>query len=55
MLFDTCYAFSPQKWITALLLFFNANEIGGVHVYGTKLMTEMDYQGHTCNTVVGEE
>jgi hypothetical protein len=26
-----------------------------VHVYGTKLMTEMDYQGHTCTTIVGEE
>ena len=26
-----------------------------VHVYGTKLMKEMDYQGHTCTTMVGEE
>jgi hypothetical protein len=26
-----------------------------VHVYGTKLMTEVDYQGHTCTTMVGEE
>ena len=26
-----------------------------VHVYGTKFMTEMDYQGHTCTTMVGEE
>jgi hypothetical protein len=24
-----------------------------VHVYGTKLMAEMDYQVHTCITVVG--
>jgi hypothetical protein len=37
-----------------LLLFFGANEIS-VHVYGTKLMTEMGYQGHTCTTMVGEE
>jgi hypothetical protein len=37
------------------LLFFGANEIGSVHVYGKKLMTEMDYQNHTCTTMVGEE
>jgi hypothetical protein len=37
------------------LLFFGANEIGSVHVYGKKLMTEMDYQGHTYTTMVGEE
>jgi len=37
------------------LLFFGANEIGSVHVYGKKLMTEMYYQGHTCTTVVGEK
>jgi len=36
------------------LLFFGANEIGSVHVYGTKLMTEMDNQDHTCTTMVGE-
>jgi len=36
------------------LLFFGANEIGSVHVYGTKLMTEMDYQGSTCTTMVGD-
>jgi hypothetical protein len=37
------------------LLFFGANEIVSVHVYGKKkkLMTEMDYQGHTCTTMVG--
>jgi hypothetical protein len=29
------------------LFFFGANEFGNVHVYGKKLMTEMDYQGHT--------
>jgi len=32
------------------LLFFGANEIGSNHVYGKKLMTEMDYQGHTCTS-----
>ena len=37
------------------LLFFGANEIGSVHVYGKKLMAEMDYQCHTCTTMVGEE
>jgi hypothetical protein len=37
------------------LLFFGANKIGSVHVYGRKLMTEMDYQGHTYTTMVGEE
>jgi hypothetical protein len=37
------------------LLLFGANGIGSVHVYGKKLMREMDYQGHTCTTVVGEE
>jgi hypothetical protein len=54
MHFDTWYTFSPQKWITALF-FFDANEIGSVHAYGKKLTTEMDYQVHTCTTVVGEE
>jgi hypothetical protein len=37
------------------LLFFGANEIGSVHVYGKNLMTEMDYQGHTCTTMAGED
>jgi hypothetical protein len=37
------------------LLFFGANETGSVHVYGKKLMTEMDYQGHACTTIVGQE
>jgi hypothetical protein len=37
------------------LLFFGANEIESIHVYGKKLMTEMDYRGHTCTTMVGEE
>jgi hypothetical protein len=38
------------------LLFFGANKIGSGHVYGKKkLMTEMDYQGHTCTSIIGEE
>jgi hypothetical protein len=37
------------------LLFFGANELGSIHVYGKNLMTEIDYQGHTCTTMVGEE
>jgi hypothetical protein len=37
------------------LLFFGANEIGNDHVHGKKLMTEIDYQGHICTTMVGEE
>jgi hypothetical protein len=37
------------------LLFFGAIEIGSVHIYGKKLMTEINYQGHTCTTMVGEE
>jgi hypothetical protein len=52
MHFDT---FSPQKMDHCPVLFFGANEIGSVHVYGKKLMTEMDYQGHTCTAMVGEE
>jgi len=37
------------------LLLFGANKIGGVHVYGKKRMTEMNYHAHTCTTMVGEE
>ena len=37
------------------VLFFGANEIESDHVYGKKLMTEMDYQGHTYTTIVREE
>jgi hypothetical protein len=33
------------------LLFFGANEIGSVHVYGKKTHDK----GHTCTTIVGEE
>jgi hypothetical protein len=49
MHFGTWYAFNPQKWI----LWCKRNL--SVHVYGTKLITEMDYQGHTSTTMVGEE
>jgi hypothetical protein len=37
------------------LLFFGANEIESVHVYGKNLMTEIDYQGHIYIAMVGEE
>jgi hypothetical protein len=37
------------------LYLFGANEIGSFHVFGKKIMTEIDYQGHTCTTMVGEE
>jgi hypothetical protein len=37
------------------LLLFGANEIGTVHVHGKKPTTEMDYQDHTCTTMVGEQ
>jgi hypothetical protein len=37
------------------LLFYGANEFGSVRVYGTNLMREMDYQGHTCATIVEED
>jgi hypothetical protein len=37
------------------LLFFGANKKWSIHVYGTKLVTEMNYQDHTCTTVVGEK
>jgi hypothetical protein len=37
------------------LLFFGTNEIGSVQVNGKKPMTEIDYQVHTCTTMVGEE
>jgi hypothetical protein len=37
------------------LLFFGASEKRSIHTYGTKLMIDMDYQGHTCPTMVGEK
>jgi hypothetical protein len=55
MHFDTWYTFSPQKWISAFCSYLVQMKLGGVHVYGKKLMTEIDYHGHTCTTTVGEE
>jgi len=46
---------SAHKYGSLPSALFGANEIGSVHVYGIKLMTEIDYQGHTCTTIVGEE
>jgi hypothetical protein len=37
------------------LLFFGANESGVSMFMAKKLMTEMDYQGYTYTTTVGEE
>jgi len=37
------------------LIFFGAKNLGGTMFMAKKLMTEMDYQGYTCTTVVGEE
>jgi hypothetical protein len=37
------------------MLFFGANEIGSIHIFSKKLMTEMAYQFHTYTTMVGEE
>jgi hypothetical protein len=45
----------PTKMDHCPLLFFGANEIRIVHVNGKKLMTEMDYQGRTCTTMVEDE
>jgi hypothetical protein len=55
MHFDTWYTFSPLKMDHCPLLFFGANEIGSVHVNDKKLMTVMDYEGHICTTMAGEE
>jgi hypothetical protein len=52
--FGTCYTFRLQKWITALCYSLVQMKLD-FHVYGTNLMTGMDYQGHTCTTMVGEE
>lgn len=43
-----------KKTYHCFLLFFGANEQRSVLVYGTKLRREMDYEGHTCTTMVGE-
>ena len=48
MHFDTWYTFSPQKWITALCSSLVQMKLGVSMFMEKKLMTEMDYQGHTC-------
>jgi len=55
MHFDTWYTFSPQKWITALCSSLVQMKLGVSMFMAKELMTEMDYQGHTCTTMVGEE
>jgi hypothetical protein len=37
------------------LIFFGANEKWTVQVYDTKLMTQIDYQGHNCTITVGDK
>jgi hypothetical protein len=54
--FDTWYTFSPQKWITTLCSSLVQMKLGvTIFMAKKKLMTEMDYQGHTCTAMVGEE
>jgi hypothetical protein len=55
MRFDTWYTFSPQKWITALCSSLVQMKLGVTMFMAQKLMTEMDYQGHTCTAMVGEQ
>jgi hypothetical protein len=55
MHFDTWYSFSPQKWITVLCSSLVQIKLGVTMFMAKKLMTEIDYQGHTCTTMVGEE
>jgi hypothetical protein len=55
MHFDTWYNFSPQKWITALCSSLVQMKLGVTMFMVKKLRTEMDYQDHTCTTMVGEE
>jgi hypothetical protein len=54
MNFDTWCTFSPQKWITALCSSLVQMKLGVTMFMAKKLMTEVDYQGHTCTTMVGE-
>jgi hypothetical protein len=56
MHFDTLYTFSPQKWINALCSSLVQMKLEvSMFMAKIKLITEMDYQGHTCTTIVGEE
>jgi hypothetical protein len=43
-----------KKWITALCSSLVQMELGLFMLMAKKLMTEMDYQGHTCTKMVGE-
>jgi hypothetical protein len=45
----------PQKWITALCSCLVQIKLGVTIFMAKKLMTEMDYQAHTCTTMVGEQ
>jgi hypothetical protein len=53
MHFETWYTFSPQQWITALCLSLVQMKLVVFKCMAKKIMTEMDYQGHTCTTMVG--
>jgi hypothetical protein len=55
MHFDIWYTFSPQTWITALCSSLVQMKLGVSIFMAKKLTTEMDYQGHTCTTMVEEE
>jgi hypothetical protein len=55
MYFDTWYTKKKKKWITALCSSLVQMKLGVSMFMAKKLMTEMDYQGHTCTTMVGEE
>jgi hypothetical protein len=56
MHFDTWYTLSPQKWITVLCSSLVQMKLGVSMFMGEKkLMTEMNYQGHTYTTMVGKE
>jgi len=54
MHFETWYTLSPQKWITALCSSLVQMKLEVSMFMAKKIMTEMDYQGHTCTTMVGE-
>jgi hypothetical protein len=44
-----------SKWIIALCSSLVQMVLGVSMFMAKKLMTEMDYKGHTCTTMVGEE
>jgi hypothetical protein len=52
---DTWYNFSSQKWINALCSSLVQIKLGVTMFMAKTFMTEMDYQGHTCTTMVVEE